>query len=248
MDLTIKVKLLPSQEQKNSLLKTMAVFNKACDYISQTAYKNGNFHKFALQQFCYKTIRKRFGLSAQLTVRAIGKVCESYKVERERLHRFKKDSAIVYDQRILSFKNLETISILTIDGRCKNIPMVFGKHINIEQYKIQGQADLIYKRNKFYLCLVVDVPAPPVIAPVDYIGVDMGIINLAATSDGNTYSGHEVDAVRQRMTKIKKSLQQCGSKSAKRHLKKLSGRERRFKRNVNHVIAKRLLTHYLTSQ
>lgn len=240
MNLTVKSKLLPTQEQKDSLLKTIAAFNKACDYISQIAYRERKFRQYDIHHACYREVRERFGLSAQLAVRAIGKVSKSYKVDRKRLHRFKQYSAVVYDPRILSFKGIETASILTIDGRFK-IPMVFGKHVNLEQYRIQGQADLIYKRNKFYLCLVADVPEQPVIAPVDYIGVDMGIANLAVTSDGDTYSGKQVDAVRQRITKFKKSLQKCGSKSAKRHLKKLSGRERRFKSNTNHIIAKQIV-------
>ncbi len=36
-------------------------------------------------------------------------------------------------------------------------------------------------------------------------------------------------------------MQSVGTKSAKRHLKKLSGRERRFKRDVNHCISKALV-------
>jgi len=71
----------------------------------------------------------------------------------------------------------------------------------------------------------------------------MGIVNLATTSDsdGETFSGVAVDKVRVRMHNLKKVLQPKGTKSAKRRLKKLSGRERRFKRHVNHTIAKQIV-------
>lgn len=240
MKLTYKVKLLADACQHESLLKTMKTFNSACDYASQIAFKQRVFTQVGLHRLCYRVIREKFSLSAQLAVRAIGKVVESYKADRKRLHRFKGYSAVIYDPRILSFKGRETASILTVDGRYK-IPITFGKHFDLVRYKVLGQADLIRQRGKFYLCVVVEVPESPVIDPTSYLGVDMGIVNLATTSDGVSYSGSQVDDVRRRMTKLKRGFQTRGSKSAKRHLKQLSGKERRFKRNTNHVIAKEIV-------
>ena len=240
MKLTFKVKLLADAPQQRSLFATMKAFNRACDHASKIAFKQRMFTQVGLHRACYREMRKRFNLSAQLAVRAIGKVVESYKAERKRLHRFKAHSAVVYDSRILSFKGLTTVSILTGEGRCK-IPITFGKHAKLGQYKILGQTDLIQRGGKFYLCVVVDVPENPVINPAGYLGVDMGIVNLATTSDGVSYSGEQVDKVRCRMTQFKKNLQRRGSKSAKRHLKKLSGKERRFKENTNHIIAKKIV-------
>src|SRR5208283_3922686 len=42
---------------------------------------------------------------------------------------------------------------------------------------------------------------------------------------------------------FKSNLQACGTKSAKRHLRKLSGKERRFKKNTNHVISKFIVSY-----
>lgn len=241
MKLTVKVKLLPTKEQKQSLLKTIEVFNKACNYISDIAFKNKTFGQVGIHHLCYRDVRDRFGLSSQFTVRAIGKVSESYRSERKRLHIFKKHSAIVYDQRLLSFRNLSLASILTVDGRCK-VPVVFGVYAKLEQRRIKGQADLIYKKGNLFLCLVIELPDSSPIDPKGIIGVDMGIVNLATTSNGNAFSGKQVNRVREKITKIKSALQKRGSKSAKRHLKKLSGREANFKRNVNHVISKQIVS------
>ena len=76
----------------------------------------------------------------------------------------------------------------------------------------------------------------------DFLGVDLGIVNLATTSEGQVFSGKQVDAVRERYTGLKARLQSNGSKSAKRHLKKISGQEKRFKRNTNHVISKQIIS------
>lgn len=112
---------------------------------------------------------------------------------------------------------------------------------NLEQRKVRGQADLIYHKGNLFLCLVVELPDGTPVNPKGSLGVDMGIVNIATDSDGNTFSGKQIDIVREKTTALKAKLQSCGSKSAKRHLKKISGREARFKRNTNHIISKKIV-------
>jgi IS605 OrfB family transposase len=71
--------------------------------------------------------------------------------------------------------------------------------------------------------------------------VDLGVVNLATDSDGNAYTGDAVEVVRQRAMIHRQTYQSTGTKSAKRRLKKMAGRQRRFQRWVNHGIAKRLV-------
>lgn len=81
----------------------------------------------------------------------------------------------------------------------------------------------------------------------DFLGVDLGIIQLATTSDGeflDQTSGPKysksayINHVRARYNRFREKLQKKGTKSAKRLLKKRSGRERRFARDVNHCLSK----------
>ncbi len=69
----------------------------------------------------------------------------------------------------------------------------------------------------------------------------MGMVQLASTSDGVSYSGEDVEGVREHYTEVKAELQRVGSKSSKRKLRRVSGREARFKRYTNHVISKELV-------
>lgn len=105
----------------------------------------------------------------------------------------------------------------------------------------QGESDLVYRKGAFYLLVTcnVDVPAPDDVDSV--LGVDLGIANLATDSDGDMYSGAQVEHRRQWYAKRRSALQSVGTKSAKRRLKKLSGRQRRFHSNTNHVISKQLV-------
>jgi len=233
MLLTIKAKLNPTNDQHAALLATMERFNEACNYVSSVSFQEGTFGKRTLQKQHYRyirDIRDTYGLSAQLAVRAIAKVSESYKGKghRQELHTFKPHSAVVYDQRILSFKALDSVSILTLEGR-KLIPLSVGAYAQLEQRRIRGQADLILQKGTFYLCVVVEVEEHTQYNAEGCLGVDLGLVNIATTSDGQHFSGEKADSVRTRYTKLKAALQSKGTKSAKRHLKQTSGKERTFK-------------------
>src|SRR5690606_4358563 len=116
-------------------------------------------------------------------------------------------------------KCLDRVSILTLKGR-QLVPVVFGGYQTARLKRIRGQADLIYRDGSFYLAVVVDVPEPPADEAGDWLGVDLGIANIAADSDGGTYSGGHVNGLRKRHAKLRARLQAKGTKSAKRLLKK----------------------------
>ncbi|MCA1635532.1 MAG: transposase [Acidobacteria bacterium] len=75
----------------------------------------------------------------------------------------------------------------------------------------------------------------------DVIGVDFGIVQLATDSDGEVFTGAKIDETRRRYAHRRRNLQRKGTRSAKRKLRQLSGKQSRFQRNTNHVISKRLV-------
>lgn len=242
MNTTLMVKLAPTNEQHTLLLATMERFNEACNWIADVAFKHRTAGKYKLQKLIYHDVRERFGLSAQMTVRAISKVTEAYRRDKRIKPTFNPHGAIVYDQRILSWKGIDRVSLLTLEGR-ELIPVIMGGYQadRLAAYGKPGQADLIYRDGTFYLAVVVDIPEPPPSEGTGVLGVDMGIANLATDSDGETYSGEQVDAKRCHYERMRAGLQRVGTKSSLRKLKRIRRRERRFKRNVNHTISKRLV-------
>lgn len=106
---------------------------------------------------------------------------------------------------------------------------------------LRGECDLVYRKGEFYLlqCCGVDEPTPKEVD--DFLGVDMGIANIAVDSDGDVHQGKTVKGVRYRHRQLRRKLQAKQTKSAKRRLKKLSGKEQRFAANTNHVISKILV-------
>lgn len=237
---TLMVKLDTSEEQHNALLETMHRFNDACNYIANIAFDRKTANKIELQKVVYYDVRERFKLSAQLAIRAIAKVAEAYKRDKSIKPEFRPDGAIVYDQRILSWRGLEAVSILSLSGRLK-IPIRIGEYQKVRLDRVRGQVDLILRDRVFYLAVVVDVPEATKFDAVGVLGVDLGIVNLATDSDGETFSGSKVDATRERYATLRTNLQKANTRSAKRHLKKLSNKEARFRKDVNHVISKNVV-------
>jgi len=244
MKLTVAVKLLPSSEQADALRETLRRSNAASNYVSGVAWENRLFGKHALQKLCYHEIRTRFELTAQAAIQACRKVADSYRLDKRTKRSYRPLGSIAYDDRILSWKpEASEVSIWTITGREK---MLFAADERAREMlkNRRGESDLLYRGGKFFLLVTVEVEEPPPseAVPEDWLGVDLGIVHLATDSDGEVYSGEQVEKSRKRYERIRSKLQSVGTKSAKRHLKKLSKRERRHKRDVNHCISKRLVS------
>ena len=240
MDLTLRIRLLPTDEQKIGLLAVMERFNEAANFAAGVGFDAGVFSQPSIHKLAYRTIRDRFGLSAQLAVRAIGKAVEVFKRDKTVCPVFKPRGAITYDERILSFKGLDQVSLTGMDDRML-IPIVFGEYQEERRNRLKGQTDLTYINGEFHLYATIKVPEDPGIEIKDLIGIDMGIANVAVDSDGDLHSGAAIETTRRRHHDNRKRFQERGTKSAKRRLRKMKRRESRFRKDVNHRISKKIV-------
>ena len=156
-------------------------------------------------------------------------------------------------ERDYSFKKEQHVSILTLAGRISVPYQGYNKHVAWIQHGAQiGAAKLFYEkcRKQFYLIvsLEVETPDPTPQMHTDVVGVDVGVRYLATTTDTRNhatfYSGKRSVATADHYHRLRKRLQRKGTRSATRRLLALSGRERRFKRDVNHTLAARILTQH----
>jgi hypothetical protein len=169
--LTAKVKLIAGAEALGSLSRTMRTANACCDWISKRAWKTKIFGQFALHKLCYAGAKAKYGLSAQVVVRCIAKVCDAYKLDKKTQRTFWEDGAISYDDRILSWK-ADSVSIWTMDGRLR-IPFQAGPR-QAELLKLrQGESDLILQRGVFYLAATCNIDQPEPSDVEAFLGVDL---------------------------------------------------------------------------
>ena len=241
MKLVATVRLKPSREQAKALRETLARCNEACTWLAQAGFEAKTFRKANLQKTAYREVRERFALTAQAALLCIYKVADAFAVNRRVAPRFRRDAAQPYDDRIFRFvQNGEAVSIWTLEGRIV-VPCTTGDYQRRLLAYRKGQADLALIRGKWFLVCTCDVPETEGFDPEDWLGVDLGIVTIATDSDGRAYTGEAVEAVRSWHDGRKRVLQSIGTKAAKRRLRKLSGRQRRFQRHNNHVIAKALV-------
>ncbi len=232
MKLTAKVKLQPTPEQANLLKTTLETVKAACNHISQQAWDKQTFGQFSLHKITYHAVRKQFGLAAQIVVRCISKVADAYKLDKKTQRTFKPHGGIAYDDRVLNWRlETHTVSIWAIGGE---------RQWQLLQTQ-QGETDLGTIDGAFYLFAVCNVDQPTPLDVEGMFGVDLGIVNIAVDSDGTIDQGKTVKHVRYRHRLLCQKLQAKGTKSTRRRLKKLSGKERRFATWTNHNISKSIV-------
>lgn len=238
MKLTLKIKLLPTDEQANLLLDTMKEANTVCNAISDVAWEKKIFNNFKLHHEIYHPYKATFKLSSQILVRCIAKVADAYKLDKKTKREFRPLGSIGYDSRIMTYKSNDIVSLWAIGGRIK-IPFVCHNR-NYLPY-IKGEADLVYKKGKFYLFQTVDVPEEDVVDVEEFIGVDMGLLEIAALSNGKSFNSKKLNDYREKRQKVRSSLQSKGTKGSKKVLKRLSGKERTTSTIINHTISKQIV-------
>lgn len=242
VNIVLKVKLNTNEIQHSALLRTMNTFNDVCNDISNQAFEAKEYQKVQLHHMVYKGQREAMpDFSSQLVVRAIGVVSDSYKVKRNRNQRnyFKKTSAVVYDDRVITFRDSGTVNIWTNDGRIEIPIQVYDK----DKFKYRkGQVDLVYQNNNFYLLCNLEVPVESAYDANGVIGVDLGVKNIAVSSLGDVFSGKHIEKKRKQYHSHRQRLQKRGTRSARRRIKTTGQKESRFRKDVNHVISKLLVT------
>jgi IS605 OrfB family transposase len=236
--------MAPTDIHAVALLETVQKYALACDVILQAAVENKTSNKVKLQHLVYYDIRKQFGLSANLAIRAIARVCWAVKAAKRKgkiVKKFKPTS-IDYDERIFAYReNEEAVSLTTVNGRI-HVPLVLGQY---QRDALRGKkptaAKLVYRNREWYIHIVIEDDPGQRSHPICTIGVDRGVYNIAVTSEGIFHSGRKAMHIREKFASRRARLQSKGTASAKRALKRLSGRERRFMRDMNHRISKAIV-------
>lgn len=248
--LTVKLRLLPTPEQNLALRATLVAFAEACNYIHAVVPENIR-NSARMQQLTYKKVREKFGLSANLAVRAIARVSMNRKAARELKTKVKvfKPTSVDYDARIFDLRlRDETASLTTVKGRHRVDLNISAYHLQRLQGMEPTSATLVDSKGVLWLHVQVKRNVPPTTEPQEVIGVDLGRTDIAVTSTGKSWSGATITEVRDRYTKTRQMVQKNrskGTRSTRRRagqlLKRLSGKEHRFQKQVNHQISKSIV-------
>ena len=269
MDRTVKIHLHPTPEQAKALDETIAqftqAFNQVCAYGWQYQEKNG----VRLHHETYRDTKVSCpGLVSDLLIQARVKATETltsaftWQKKHEASYERRVEKAKEKGYPVPQFKpvqcptselcppryNIHTYTLdwekqsarlSTTDGRM-NIPFAVPSYSAKYQGHGVATADLVYRKGKYWLHVVVKVPDPDIPTNDEVIGVDLGLNRPAVTSKRQFLGNKHWKERDRKYFRIRRKLQSKGSKSAKRHLKKMSKHQARFHRDCDHVLSKRI--------
>lgn len=247
MKLVVQIRLMPDAEQSAKLRATVERTNEAANWVAGVAFENTTANVFELRRLIYHAVRAKFGLSSQQAQLAIKAVSDAYKRDKSIRVTFRKHAAIAYDVRTMSFKGIDRVSLLTLDGRTV-VPFILGKYQADRIDRAKGQCDLVLRKDgKWFLIVTVDVPEGEPIPVTDFIGIDLGVVNIATDSDGGQMSGEKVEKARRKYGDRRRELQKAATarrqsgkrpRSIRRKIARDRAKEARYRKDVNHCTTK----------
>lgn len=243
---TCVCKIIVPQDKISDIENTLKAFQDACNFIADYGKKHTVFHRFALHKHCYKKIREKFYLPADMTTKAINR--SSVFIKKSEVGKFMfKTKFADFNDNLFSIKN-EIISLRLINAREK-FKLDIGDYQRQLLLGSKPTFATLFKRGKdFYISIAIKTPSPEIQEKPACIGVDLGLRNIAVTSTGKIFSGTQLTATRLKRAKVVRSLQSKASKgkpttrrNARKALQRLKGRVARFQRWVNHNISKTIV-------
>ncbi|MDY6957731.1 MAG: transposase [Halobacteriota archaeon] len=236
---TLKIKL----EKSNDLIQTVRIFNLACQDVLDYGFENKIYNKTKLNRGTYLQIREKYPtLPSALVQTARDQASDMMKRDKFE-HQIKKKelSSIRFDKRSMKvFLESEYCKLTTIFGRMQydfKLPEYYEQYM---EWEVKN-AQLLVNGGCCYLHVQVESETLEFEGDDIRLGIDLGITNIAVCSDNTFYNSKDVKRVKGKYQHLKAELQSKGTRSAKRKLKKIAGRERRFVKDVNHCLAKELV-------
>ena len=242
---TIKLKLDMPDESKETLRQTMVLSNQVFNEIAKYGFDNHTCSKVSVHHATYYPIREKYPELPCSIVQGIRDVaCEALKgIELKKLPKSKQYSAIRYNKRVCNINlSKQSVTLASVKGRVKAtfpIPEYYKQYLNWEL----RTSTLSYNKQQdiFYLHVTIHKQSPEPIGD-RVLGIDRGIVNIAVTSNNHFFNSKPVKNVRAKYAYLRAKLQNKGTKSAKKFLRKISKREQQFVTWVNHNISKEIVS------
>ncbi len=239
--LSVRCKLIVPTNFRDKVDETLVGFADACNQILAVAKHDNCWNTTKLHHKVYKPTREATGLKANHVCQAIRRVINQKKATKQ-IHKFRPTS-ISLDARTFKYVEDKQQVGVTLKSKRVNFDLKIGGY---QIALLRGQAPTSATLSKtrqgdYYINIVVEVPTQPRNKTPKVLGVDVGLRDIASTSTGKSWDGQQLRKTRAKFARVCASIQSKRTKSSKRLLRRLSGRERRFQKWVNHNISKQLI-------
>lgn len=249
MQRTIRIQLEPSPSQVQQLAETSrqftAVFNAVCTQGWSEQLSNG----VKLHHATYYPLKADYPhLVSDLHIQARVKATEALLSALALLkagHMVNQPRSDICPPRY----NRHTFRI-DWESRTVRLSLVGGRqtiHFRLPDYSAKyaghpvDMADLIERDGRWWLHVVVTLPAPEVEPTGQVVGIDLGLSRPAVSSTNRFLGNRGWKAIEGRLFRLKRALQKKGTRSAKRHLRRVRQKQARFRRTSDHVLSKQIV-------
>lgn len=249
MDRTIRLALNTTPEQAAALAETAVQFTRAFNAVCAAGWGADEKNGVKLHHLTYYSIKAHCPeLVSDLIVQARTKATEAIKSVFALRKKGRKVSCPRasrcpprYNHHTATVKwDRREVRLSTAGGRM-TIPFLLPEHYAKYAGGRTLTADLMHKKGRWFLHVAVELPdVQPILCDV-VVGVDLGLNRPAVTSSAKFLGKRQWREVERRYFRLRRSLQAKGTKSAKRHLKRLSGKVNRFRRDCDHVLSRRIV-------
>ena len=250
MQRTIRIRLQPSPAQAAALAETSRQFTAAFNLFIEMGWRESVSNATKLHFLAYYPVRTTLpDLNSNLTNTARAKAAEALRSafalrkDQDRKVSMPRSDACPPRYNIHTYRvdwESQTVRLSLVGGRQTirfRVPDYAAKYAG----NPIDTADLIHRDDQWWLHVVVTVPAPEIESTDQVVGVDLGINRPAVTSTNHFLGQRRWKAIEGRYFKAIRALQKNGTKSAKRHLRKLKRRRARFRRDADHVLSKQIV-------
>jgi len=233
---TVKVKIHGSTRAD----KMLVVWLKAANWLSEIVYKTKELNSNRLAKSHYANLRK-IGLPSQLACSACKAVCAAYKTAKTN-----------NQWRLAEFSSATLPVVWRKDfNRTRKGVTLWGELMTVLDSRPLPEGawkDSRIKRinNQWFLYLAHEVEIQDPVETGCIVGVDMGIKRmLVASNSANAkpffFHGGVLNHRRSCIRRARAAVQSVGTKSARRLLKRMSGREAAVTGHLLHVASKALI-------
>jgi putative transposase len=243
--ITVPLLLKTSPAQAATLAASLAACNRVCQVAADWMLANGRPNKFAAQRAIYHDLKQEFGLGAQANIQAIFKAAGSVRklLPSAVAITVRDEGAFPYTRDLMFSFRGSRLSLWTTSGRLKKIEFSYepAKRQLVEKGRHRESDLRVDRQGRWWLDLTVEVDVSPQAEAVGFLGVDLGLANLAVASDGEVFGGNDLERLRRRSAKVRRSLDKRGTHKARRKLRRMAGRQARWQKQESHRVAKRVV-------
>jgi putative transposase len=250
MQRTMRLQLQPTPEQDAALSGTLTQFTAAFNHVCRYGWAHREKHGVALHHATYYVAKAACsGLVSDLVIQARVKATEALQSAFARQNAGYPVSCPAshacpprYNVHTYTLSwDTQTVRLSTVAGRM-SVPFTMPAYATKYAGVPVDTADLmLHPDGAWWLHVVVTMEAPMVSPTAEVVGIDLGLTQPAVTSTNQFLGKHAWKATEDRYVRLKRRLQQCGTKSAKRHLRRLRHAQSRFRRDCDHVLAKQIV-------